>query len=155
MRYVIRALKYFVYLTILLTLFVLILAVAGFVPKDIDQMFVHGAASIPQMLIIVAVFAAVYPRIGFTARNIRALGDSGEIEPKIEEYMKSHRYVLVKKEGEDLVYRKASTLDRISKMWEDAISFKRVVNGYTIEGRTKDVVRLDTGLTQLFEPAQE
>ncbi len=155
MKYIIRALKYFVYLLILLTLFVLILAIAGFIPKDINLMFVHGAASIPQMLVIVAVFAAVYPRLGYTTRNVRVLGSSEEIEPKLDEFMHSHHYVLVKKEGEDLVYRKASTLERISKMWEDSVSFKRVVGGYTIEGRSKDIVRLDTGLTQFFEPEQE
>ncbi len=155
MKYIIRALKYFVYLTILLTIFVVILAVAGFIPKDINQMFVHGTASIPQMLGIVAVFAAVYPRIGFNTADVRILGSSEEIEPKLDEFMHTRRYVLVKKNGEDLVYRRASTLDRISRMWEDAITFKKTFNGYAIEGRTKDIVRLDTGLTQFFEPTQE
>lgn len=155
MKYVVRALKYFVYLTLLLTLFIVILAVAGFIPKDLNQMFVHGAKSIPQMLGIVAVFAAVYPRIGFNTANVRILGSSEEIEPKLDGFMNARRYVLVKKNGEDLVYRRASTLDRISRMWEDAITFRKTFNGYTIEGRTKDIVRLDTGLTKFFEPMQE
>ena len=36
-------------------------------------------------------------------------------------------------------------------MGEDTITFTRNIGGYSLEGRTKEIVRLDTGLTQRFD----
>lgn len=154
MRYLVRALKYFVYLSIMLVLFIVILCLLGVIPKDIDLIFINGTKSLPQMALIVAVFAAMYPKIGFTTRNVRMAGEASQTESELTKFMNSRRYVLVKKEGEDLVYRRASVLDRIVKMGEDKIYFKKVIGGYAMEGLTKDVVRIDTGLTQFLDPEQ-
>ncbi len=155
MKYIIRALKYFVHLTILLALLIAILVLIGLVPKDINRIFINGTESIWQMALIVAIFAVVYPRIGYTTRNVYIKGSNEEIEPRLDGFMRSRRYVLVKKTEDKLLYRKASVLERIFKMGEDTVTFTRVINGYSLEGSTKDVVRLDTGLTQLFEPIQQ
>lgn len=155
MKYLIRALKYFVHLTILLALLIAILVLIGLVPKDINRIFINGTESIWQMALIVAIFAVVYPRIGYTTRNVYIKGSNEEIEPRLDGFMRSRRYVLVKKTEDKLLYRKASVLERIFKMGEDTVTFTRVINGYSLEGSTKDVVRLDTGLTQLFEPIQQ
>ena len=156
MRYLVRALKYFVYLSIMLVLFIVVLCLLGVIPKNIDLIFINGTKSLPQMALIVAVFAAIYPKVGFTTRNVRMVGEASETETEIEltKFMNSRRYVLVKKEGEDLVYRRASVLDRIIKMGEDKIYFKKILNGYAMEGLTKDVVRIDTGLTHFLDPEQ-
>lgn len=154
MKYIIRALKYFVHLTILLALLIAILVLIGLVPKDINRIFINGTESIWQMALIVALFAVVYPRIGYTTRNVYIKGSNEEIEPRLNGFMRSRRYVLVKKTEDKLLYRKASVLERIFKMGEDTVTFTRVINGYSLEGSTKDVVRLDTGLTQLFESVQ-
>ncbi len=155
MKYIIRALKYFVHLTILLALLIAILVLIGLVPKDINRIFINGTESIWQMALIVAIFAVVYPRIGYTTRNVYIKGSNEEIEPRLDGFMRSRRYVLMKKTEDKLLYRKASVLERIFKMGEDTVTFTRVINGYSLEGSTKDVVRLDTGLTQLFEPIQQ
>ena len=39
-------------------------------------------------------------------------------------------------------------------MGEDKIYFKKILNGYAMEGITKDVVRIDTGLTHFLDPEQ-
>ncbi|HCY73271.1 MAG TPA: hypothetical protein DHU75_03940 [Rikenellaceae bacterium] len=153
MKYLVRSLKYFVYLSFILVLFILVLCLLGLVPKNIDLLFVNGWKSIPQMAVIVAVFAAVYPKIGFTKRNVPVPGDDTQAEEKIAEFMKSRKYVFLKKVGADLVYRRASVVDRIVKMCEDTIYFKRIFGGYEMEGLTKDVARLDTGLAQWLEPS--
>lgn len=152
MKYLVRALKYFVYLSVILVLFILVLCLLGLVPKDVNLLFVNGWKSIPQMVVIVAVFAAVYPKIGFTKRNIAIPGDDAQAEEKLSEFMKSRKYVLVKKKGADLIYRRASVVDRIIKMCEDTIYFRKIFGGYEMEGLTKDIARLDTGLVQWLEP---
>lgn len=151
MKYFVRALKYFVYLSVLLVVFIVVLCLLGLVPKDINLLFVNGYKSIPQMGFIVAVFAAIYPKIGFSSRNVRMLGESSETEAKLTEFMNSRKYILVKKSGEDLVFRRASLIDRVVKMWEDKVYFKRILNGYEMEGLTKDIARLDSGLIRLDE----
>ena len=82
------------------------------------------------------------------------VGEASETEIELTKFMNSRRYVLAKKEGEDIVYRRASVLDRIVKMGEDKIYFKKILNGYAMEGLTKDVVRIDTGLTHFLDPEQ-
>ena len=69
MRYLVRALKYFVYLSIMLVLFIVVLCLLGVIPSDIDLIFINGTKSLPQMALIVAVFAAIYPKVGFTVMS--------------------------------------------------------------------------------------
>lgn len=155
MKYFIRAVKYFVYLSVLLVLFIYILKVAGLISGSIDDMFINGTKSIPMMALIVAVFAAIYPQLGFSSRNVPIRGPFSEIEPKITDFMHRRGYILTKKDGENLVYRKSSGFDRIIKMWEDKITFTRTLGGFSIEGLTKEIVRIDTGLAQLFPDTDE
>ena len=42
MKYIIRSLKYYCYLMILLTLIILALVLTGFVEADLSKMFVNG-----------------------------------------------------------------------------------------------------------------
>ena len=150
MKYIVRAVKYFVYLCIVLVLFIVILQLLHLVEGNIEQMFVNGYDSIWQMAIIVAVFAAVYPRLGYSSRNVRIGGESSAIEPRIVDYMHERGYILKNKEGENLYFKKASLFTRIVKMGEDGVTFTRQFGGYSIEGLTKEIIRIDTGLTHLF-----
>ena len=153
MRYLLRSIKYFFYLSIVLLLIILIFRWTGFIEGDVEYMFVHGYTSILYMALIVAAFAAIYPMLGYGKRNIRVTGDN--FEEKIINFMQSRHYVLVEKKGEDMTFRKTSIFDRIIKMGEDKVRFTKVFGGYSIEGLTKEIVRLDSGLTQLFEPEGE
>ena len=91
MRYLVRALKYFVYLSIMLVLFIVVLCLLGVIPSDIDLIFINGTKSLPQMALIVAVFAAIYPKVGFTTRNVRMVGEASETEGELTKFMNSRR----------------------------------------------------------------
>ena len=65
--------------------------------------------------------------------------------------MNGRGYILAEGNAQNAKFRLASKLKRILRMGEDTISFTRTIGGYTLEGRTKEIVRLDTGLTQKFE----
>lgn len=150
MRYVIRAVKYFFMITIILILIMLVLVLIKAVPADISQMFRGGWKSVWQILALFAVFSAFYPKLGYAKRNADITGDFQFLRDGIIEYMDSHGYKLEAEEGEDLKFRLRSTASRISKLGEDRITMTRRLGGYTLEGITKDVNRLASGLEYKF-----
>ena len=151
MKYILRSIKYFVYLAIMLAIFIAALLALGFIEGPIDNIFKNGADSIWQMALIVAAFAAVYPMLGYAKRNVRIWGEPEQVWPEIVAFMNGRGYILAEGNAQNAKFRLASKLKRILRMGEDTISFTRTIGGYTLEGRTKEIVRLDTGLTQKYE----
>ena len=70
MKYIVRALKYFVYLSLLLVLFIVVLSLFGMVGNNVDEIFKGGADSIWKIVAIVAVFSAIYPAVGYGRRRL-------------------------------------------------------------------------------------
>lgn len=149
-RYIIRALKYFVYLSVILFAIITVLVAFGLVEKNIDSMFVNGKDSLWQIALIIAAFSAVYPRIGYSRRELTVPGEPSGVEAEIVRYMKERKYDLTSRSAGTMVFRKTNALVRTVKMCEDAISFERVLQGYILEGRTKDIVRIESGLSSLL-----
>ena len=155
MKYLIRSLKYFLQLTVLLVIFVAAIYLITANGAPLESLFKNGYNSIWSMLLIVAILAAVYPRFGYGKRRIRVSGSADEIIPKIEAHMNARGYELVSRDAEDnLVFRQASVLGRLSKMFDD-VYFTRALSGYEMEGRLKDIVRLDTAFYQIFQETDE
>ena len=151
MKYLLRSIKYFIYLAVMLTIFIAALLALGFIEGPIDNIFKNGADSIWQMALIVAAFAAVYPMLGYGKRNVRIYGEPEQVWPEIVEFMNGRGYILTEGDAEGAKFRLASNLGRVMRMGEDTITFTRNIGGYSLEGRTKEIVRLDTGLTQRFD----
>ena len=151
MKYILRSIKYFIYLAIMLAIFIAELLALGFIEGPIDNIFKNGADSIWQMALIVAAFAAVYPMLGYGKRNVRIYGEPEQVWPEIVEFMNGRGYILTEGDAQSAKFRLASKLKRIMSMGEDTITFTRNIGGYSLEGRTKEIVRLDTGLTQRFD----
>lgn len=146
MKYLVRALKQFVYLAVILCLIVLILAKANLVESDISKMFVNGYDSLWQIALIIAVFAGIYPKLGYSSREVRMYGSDEEIRPVLQEVMDDHGYKLEKDESGKISFIKRAPLSRMMKLWEDRVTFTRSLSGYSIEGRTKDIVRIASAL---------
>lgn len=142
MRYIVRAIKYFFTLAIVLCLIVLVMVKLKLVNGDINTMFIHGYDSLWQMALIVAAFAAVYPAVGYGKRSVAAPGSDEEIRPVLDDVMEIHGYRIEKEDQEMVRFVKRSTAVRAMKMWEDVIRVSRKIDGYEFEGRTKDVVRV-------------
>ncbi|MCQ2158390.1 MAG: hypothetical protein MJY43_00995 [Bacteroidales bacterium] len=149
-RYIIRALKYFVYLSVILFAIITVLVAFGLVEKNIDSMFVNGKDSLWQIALIIAAFSAGYPSSGYSRRELTVLGEPSGVEAEIVRYMKGRKYDLTSRSAGTMVFRKTNSLVRTVKMCEDAISFERVLQGYILEGRTKDIVRIESGLSSLL-----
>lgn len=146
MKYLVRSLKYFVYLTIILVLIILILVKLRLANSDLSEMFVNGYDSLWQIALIIAAFSAVYPKFGFSSRNARLAGSDAEIRPGVTEVMEDHGYRLEKEEEGKMSFIKRAPLSRALKMWEDRITLIRTIDGYSVEGLTKDIVRIISAL---------
>ena len=160
MKYLVRSIKYYLYLLIILCVIIAVLVLTGIVESDISQMFVNGYDSLWQMALLIAVFAAIYPRFGYTSRMVHLPGSSEEIRPDVISKMTALGYVVesgnaaakdgTEPAGEDICFRRRTALSRALKFWEDRITFTRVASGFEVEGITKDVVRIMNLFTDNF-----
>lgn len=146
MKYFIRSVKYFFYLMILLAVIIIALVAADLVEADISKIFVNGYDSLWQICLIMAVFAAIYPRLGFSSRTAHVYGDPQEVKQILMRVMDLHGYRLEKEEDGVTTFVKRHFVSRMFKMWEDRITVEYDVTGLRLEGLTRDLVRLVSGL---------
>ena len=150
MKYLVRAIKYFAYLAIILCIFIVLLSVFGLVGHSLDEIFKDGSRSLLKIGGILVVFAALYPRLGFGTRKVFIPGAYGEIRGGVVDVMHDRGYVLEAEEGEDLKFRLQSPVMRVFRMLEDRITFTRTATGFDLEGPTKDLVRVANALEYRF-----
>ena len=147
MRYFIRSVKYFVQLMVILALIIAILIVAKVVDSDISKIFVNGYDSLWQIALLMAAFAAIYPRLGYARREALVPGSDEETGPLLHQVMYAHGYAEESSADPQVrIYRKRAVADRLTRLWEDRISVRRCATGYELEGINKDVVRLCNAL---------
>lgn len=146
MKYFIRALKYYAYLLILLVIIILVLVLTGFVEADLSKMFVNGYDSLWQIALIMLVFALIYPRFGFSKRTAHIYGSPEELRPDIMRVMEGLGYRLEDEKDGSLRFRRRSGFSRALKMWEDGITLSPTGAGMEVEGLTRDLSRIVSGL---------
>lgn len=149
MKYFVRAVKYFIYLTVILAIVLYAMVLLKFTDGNIQTMFRNGYDSLWMIAGMLAFFSAIYPKFGFSTRKAIVPGAYGEIRDAVIDVMDSHGYKLEKEEGENLSFRLRSPLSRISRMTEDRITLTRTVSGFDLEGLTRDVVRLRPALERI------
>lgn len=156
MKYLTRSVKYFFYLLIILALMIGIIIAAGFAEADPATLFKNGYNSYWQIAIIAAVFAAIYPKLGYSTRKAHVCGETSGVEAVLARVMELHGYRLQKREtgeaGPVFFYVKRSGFSRAVKMWEDTLTCTVTATGIEIEGPTKDLVRIISGLEAAVRP---
>lgn len=156
MKYIVRALKYFVYLCVFVALCILLIYLVRGGHGSLEGMLKDGYNSLWMMAAVVAAFSAIYPSFGYGKRTVSAAGSDEEVLPKAAEYLRNHGYELIKTDAKGVqLWRKTSFLARFRNMFEDKIYLTRTFGGFELEGRLKEVIRLDGGLFELFNPSQE
>ena len=153
MKYIIRALKYFISLALILVVFIALLRLFNLVGGEgegIAGMFRNGTDSIWQIALILLVLSAVYPRFGYGTRTVMIPGSYAEVRDGIVETMRARGYELEKEEGENLSFRKSGTFARLSRAFEDRITFTRCMTGFYVEGYSRDLVRVISALEYRF-----
>ena len=151
MRYFIRSAKYFIQLMVILALIIAVLIVAKVVDSDISKIFVNGYDSLWQIALMMAAFAAIYPRFGYSKRQAIVPGSDEEVLPVLEKAMKAFGYERENRKDGVLAYRKRAVGDRLLRLWEDRITVTRFVSGFELEGSNKDLVRLINALREQID----
>jgi len=146
MKYIVRSLKYFCYLLVLLTLIVLALVLTGFVEADLSKMFINGYDSLWQIALIMLFFALIYPKFGFSSRTAHLYGSPEELRPDIMKAMEGLGYRLESETDGSYSFLRRSALSRALKMWEDRITVSPSGSGLEIEGLTRDLSRVVSAL---------
>ena len=155
MKYIERALKYYLSILILLVIILFALVKLNLANADLGTMFRNGYDSLWQIAAILAVFSAIYPKIGYGTRSITAPGPYSDFRNRIIEFMDERDYKLLKEDGEKMVFVLRSPIRRLFKMFEDNITITKEMVGFSIEGLTKDVVRVASGLENRLNPPVE
>ena len=155
MKYIVRAIKYFFYFSILCTVLITALVLIGAVENDINAIFEEGYNSIWKIAIFFAAIAAVYPKLGFINRSVAVNREWNEIRDEAIELFKDRRYELETETPEQITFRIKGTAGRLSKMFEDRVIVRKVLDGYEFEGLRKDILRLAAGFENKFYRSED
>lgn len=155
LKYIVRAIKYFFYFSILMIVLLSILVLAHIVDGNIESMFRNGYKSLVQIAVMFGCVSAVYPVFGFVKKDALIPGEFSDIRDGIVSYMENRGYRLEKEDGENMSFRNRSVFNRLSRMCEDRITLTRVIGGYRLEGLRKDVIRLIYGLESKFRESEQ
>lgn len=150
MKYAVRAVKYFFYYIILLSVILTVLRLLHVVGGDLKDIFRNGYDSLWQIAVMFAVVAAAYPYFGFRKQGVIIAGPFEEIRPGLVALMEERDYELEKEDGENLAFRLRNRLNRAARMWEDRITFERDIHGFILDGPTRDTVRIKSALEYKF-----
>ena len=94
MTYLRRALKYFIQISLILAVILLILMVSGMVSWDMNIAFQHGWKSVWWILAAFAAMSLAYPFFGYQKRKINVVGDPADYKEGIVKALATRGYVL-------------------------------------------------------------
>ena len=132
-----------------------ILILIGSVEPKIDVMFRGGWKSVAEILLLFALVAAFYPKLAFIKKLAEIPGETSEIEDDVISFMDKKGYLLEKKEDDNLFFRLKSKTNRLTRMFEDRLTFTRALGGYEIEGLSKDIWKVVGPLEYEFKQKNE
>ena len=150
MRYIIRAVKYFIYIWVIVIIILTALVLMNLVSSDINVMFQHGWKSVGLIAVMFAAVSAFYPLFVYTKRLAAVLGELDADDKEVIEYMTGdvRKYKLESQDGEKMTFRSRSVLRRI--IWDDRITIEKGLGGYYVEGVGREVAKIVPGLEYKF-----
>jgi hypothetical protein len=155
MKYIIRAIKYFIYFSLLTTVIITALVLIGAVEGNIDSIFNGGTEALWKIALFFAAVSAVYPKVGFITRDVPVDRDLSDIRGEVLTFFSDRRYELESETPEQMCFRLRGFGGKLSKMFEDRIILTRRPGGYDMEGLRKDVLRLASGFEHRFCSSEE
>ena len=143
MRYLTRALKYLLYFAIIFFLMVGIIYLfssqkaAGLTFVDL---FKEG--SLPKIALFFVLVSAIYPYLSFQKKELYLNGPFTNYAEMVDEVMQSLDYVKEDTEADSVSYIKRSGYARLTRMYEDRVTFSTADNPVIVEGYRKDLLRI-------------
>ena len=150
MKYLVRVVKYFIWFALIFIIIMAILVLLGLAESNPAETLRNGYKSLWQIAILFFLVAVLYPKFGFTTKDVLVPGEYSQIRDGIINSMESRGYRLESEEGEDMTFRLRSKVSACMKMFEDRITLKRTATGFTAEGLTKEVVRVVSAIEYKF-----
>ncbi len=142
MKYLRRALKYFLQISLLFVLIIGALMLSGMVSKDVAVAFQQGWTSVAYIALAFLAMSAAYPYFGYGKRRIRAAGDPSGFRKPILEAMEARGYGLAGEQDGEMRFRLRSPLGRLFRFYEDTITITPVLGGFQAEGLLRDMTRV-------------
>lgn len=146
-RYIIRSLKYLLFISVLYVVLMWLMLLTSPSPKvgvlDLWAMLLQQLNSEQGMWLVVSFLALAifYPRFGFMTRKVEGVVMERD-RVRINNAMRAYGFEFVAMEGENLVYRANGALKRLSFMYEDRIEVREVDEGVEIQGIRRAVARI-------------
>lgn len=144
MKYIVRSLKYLVYFVVIF--FICLAIVILFSHQsftDIPSLFKEGSL-LPICLIFIG-FAALYPAVGYRKGRLHLDGEWKDYRESVIQTMESAGYKLTEEDGRTMKFRHTRPLIRLTRMWEDAITFEQQESDpylVLVDGPSRDSLRL-------------
>jgi len=151
MKYVVRAVKYFLTMALLVVVILALLNYYQFHNWNLLLSLRGGARSLLWIALMLGGFSAVYPSFGYACRPLDVRGEPDEILPVIRAYMEDKGYRIEKEGPEVVTFRIRSPFTRLMRTFEDRITFTRTHAGYTIEGLNREIVRLKSAIEYKYQ----
>lgn len=145
--YLRRAVKYILYLVVVLTILFALLEATG--SGGIDRLGAIFTTSRGQILLgAMLVLGLCYPSFGFVKRTLK--GDIAADRQKILQAFEQNGYVPTDQADGVLRFRAGSGLKRFMAMYEDAVTVRADDNYIILEGLRKEVVKVEFRLKSLL-----
>jgi len=139
-RYLIRVVKYMVYLAIVFCLIVAIFSLTTNQGIHYENFFRPDTGN--QLIIFFIVISVVYPFFGFVKKRVYLNRSFTEDKEMIKEIFINNRYIVVAEEANTITFRHSSTFTRAMRMFEDDIVIDFSDNPIVLDGQRRDVYRL-------------
>ena len=143
MRYLIRALKYLVYFAIIFFLIVgIVYLFSNQKAAGLSFVDLFKEGSLPKIAIFFVIVSAIYPKLSFYKKELYLNGDFTKYAEMIDDVMKKLDYVPEINEAGRVTYIKNSAYARLTRMYEDRVTFETSDNPVKVEGYRKDLLRI-------------
>jgi len=140
-KYLIRVVKYLVYMAIV---FFLIIAIFSLTTPErkisYESLFRAGTGG--QLLVFFIVISFVYPLISFIKKRAYLSRSFSEDREKILKVFENSNYIIVAEDAKTITFRHKSQVTRLFRMYEDTVVVDYTDNPIVLVGMRKDVFRL-------------
>lgn len=143
-RYIVRSLKYLLFISVLYIALVWLMSVTSYSEKVDMWLLLESQLRSEQGTLLIVAFIALaifYPRFGFMRRKVDGV-DITRDRIRIDNAMRVYGFMFVGMEGETLVYRANGVIKRLSFMYEDRVEVRVVDGGVEIDGIRRAVARI-------------
>ncbi|MFA6335066.1 MAG: hypothetical protein WCX48_05840 [Bacteroidales bacterium] len=139
-RYLIRVVKYMIYLAIVFSLILAIFSITSQQGTSYESFFRPDTQT--QLIVFFVAISIVYPLLGFVKKPVYLNKSFAEDKEMIIGVFINSRYIVAAEDATTISFRYGSTFIRAMRMFEDTIVIDFSDNPIILDGQRRDVFRL-------------